>query len=158
MDTSANSRDGNPLLLQDGLPRFDLVEPEHVVPGIQTLLAELEQDFAAIESNASPSWDAVVVPLERLNDRLSLAWGTVGHLMGVRNSEPLRQAYEVIQPEVVTFSLRVGQSRPVYRALKARRAVRASFAHYDDLGTVRTFLAALGRIAGAAPGSPSFTS
>ena len=121
MDTSADSRDGNPLLLQDGLPRFDLVEPGHVVPGIRTLLAELEQDFAAIESNASPSWDAVVVPLERLNDRLSLAWGTVGHLMGVRNSEPLREAYEAIQPEVVTFSLRVGQSRPVYRALKELR-------------------------------------
>lgn len=41
-------------------------------------------------------------------------------------------------------------SLAVYRALRARRAVRASFAHYDDLNTVRIFLEALGRIAGPA--------
>jgi oligopeptidase A len=121
MDTSAPSRDANPLLLQGGLPRFDLVEPEHVVPGLRTLLAELEHDFAAIERHASASWQGVVEPLERMNDRLALAWGTAGHLMGVRNSEPLREAYEAIQPDVVTFSLRVGQSRSVYRALKELR-------------------------------------
>jgi oligopeptidase A len=63
----------------------------------------------------------VVEPLEHLNDRLGLAWGTVGHLMGVRNSDELRKAHEEVQPAVVTFSLRVGQSQPVYRALKELR-------------------------------------
>jgi len=115
----APSTDKNPLLLAGGLPRFDLIEPAHVVPGIRTLLAELEQEFAVAEANAASSWAAVVAPLESLNDRLSLAWGTVGHLMGVRNSDALREAYEAVQPEVVTFSLRIGQSQPVYRALKA---------------------------------------
>ena len=31
----------NPLLDAQGLPRFDVVRPEHVVPGIRALLAEL---------------------------------------------------------------------------------------------------------------------
>jgi oligopeptidase A len=121
MGNSTDTAAANPLLQFEGLPRFDLVRPEHVVPGITTLLAELEQEFARIEHNAAPSWHAVVEPLEHLNDRLGLAWGTVGHLMGVRNSDELRAAHEQVQPAVVTFSLRVGQSQPVYRALKELR-------------------------------------
>jgi oligopeptidase A len=121
MGNSTDTAATNPLLLSEGLPRFDLVESEHVVPGITTLLAELEQDFAGIEQSVAPTWHAVVEPLEHLNDRLGLAWGTVGHLMGVRNSDALRQAHEAVQPAVVTFSLRVGQSQPVYRALKELR-------------------------------------
>jgi len=111
----------NPLLVEGALPRFDLVRPEHVVPGIRTLLGELDGELVRIEQHAGPDWERVVAPLERLNDRLSLAWGTVGHLMGVKNSDALRTAHETVQPEVVTFSLRVGQSQPIYRALKELR-------------------------------------
>jgi len=111
----------NPLLETEGLPRFDRIRPEHVVPGMATLLAELEQDFERIEQHAAPTWHAIVEPLEHLNDRLGLAWGTVGHLMGVQNSDELRAAHEQVQPAVVTFSLRVGQSQPVYRALRELR-------------------------------------
>ena len=121
MENGTDPEANNPLLQDGGLPRFDLIRPEHVVPGVTRLLAELEQDFARIEQNAAPSWHAVVEPLEHLNDRLGLAWGTVGHLMGVRNSDELRKAHEEVQPAVVTFSLRVGQSQPVYRALKELR-------------------------------------
>jgi oligopeptidase A len=39
----------------------------------------------------------------------------------VRQQRAAGEAYEAIQPEVVTLSLRVGQSRPVYRALKELR-------------------------------------
>jgi oligopeptidase A len=111
----------NPLLAERGLPRFDEILPEHVVPGIRTLLRELEDELERIEAGVAPDWDRVVAPLEQLNDRLSFAWGTVGHLMGVRNSDALREAHEAVQPEVVTFSLRVGQSKPIYRALKELR-------------------------------------
>ena len=121
MENGTDPQADNPLLQDGGLPRFDLIRPEHVVPGISKLLADLEQEFARIERNAAPTWDAVVAPLEHLNDRLGLAWGTVGHLMGVRNSDELRAAHEQVQPAVVTFSLRVGQSQPVYRALKELR-------------------------------------
>ncbi|MEW6272939.1 MAG: M3 family metallopeptidase [Thermodesulfobacteriota bacterium] len=119
--TNQDHRVANPLLAERGLPRFDEIRAEHVVPGIRALLGDLERELAAIESGIAADWEHVVAPLERLSDRLSLAWGTVGHLMGVRNSDELRVAYETVQPEVVAFSLRVGQSRPIYRALKELR-------------------------------------
>ncbi len=112
----------NPLLASGGPPRFDLIRAEHVVGGMRALLAGLGADLDRLEATAAPAWDAVVEPLDRLTDRLSFAWGTVGHLMGVRSSEALRAAHRTVQPEVVAFSLRLGQSRPLYRALKALQA------------------------------------
>ena len=85
------------------------------------LLEELNADLDALEAQASPSWEGLVDPLERLGDRLSFSWGVVGHLMGVKNSDALRAAHEAAQPEVVRFSMRLGQSRPLYDAAVALR-------------------------------------
>ena len=114
--------DRNPLVAPGTLPRFDLIRPEHVVPGIRELLAELGDALTRAEAGVGPAWEQSIAPLEEITDRLSLGWGTVGHLMGVKNSEALRAAHETVQPEVVAFYMRLGQSRPLYRALKALRA------------------------------------
>ena len=111
----------NPLLDPVGLPSFSRVESAHVEPGIRALIAELSEALAELEKTAEPSWAGVVVPLEALGDRLSFAWGIVGHLMGVRNSDALRAAFEGVQPDVVRFALDQGQSQPIYRALQGLR-------------------------------------
>ncbi|MDG2335686.1 MAG: M3 family metallopeptidase [Myxococcota bacterium] len=112
----------NPLLSPTGLPRFSAIEPAHVEPAMRSLIAELRETLAELEAGLEPTWAGVVVPLESLGDRLGRAWGVVGHLMGVCNSDELRAAYEKVQPEVVRFALDQGQSRPVYSALKALRS------------------------------------
>ncbi len=114
--------DTNPLLDSRGLPRFDRIEPAHVEPGIRELLAELGALVERLEADVEPSWAGLVEPLERIQDRLSLGWGVVGHLMGVRNSDALRAAHEACQPEVVKLSIRLAQSVPVFRSLEALRA------------------------------------
>ena len=48
-----------------------------------------------LENTAEPTWEGVVEPLERLTDRLGVAWGTVSHLKAVRDSTELREAIEV---------------------------------------------------------------
>jgi oligopeptidase A len=112
----------NPLLHTTGLPRFDAIAPEHVEPGITRLLAELDAALTELERNVQPSWSGLVAPLERLQDRLNLAWGTVNHLLGVRNSAALRAAHEAVQPAVVAFGIRLGQSKPLYQAFLQLRA------------------------------------
>ena len=132
----------NPLLDPHAPPRFDLITPEHVVPAMRSLLADLGAALDRLEVSAAPAWDAVVEPITRMTDRLALAWGTVGHLMGVRNSDALRKAHETIQPEVVAFSIRLGQSKPIYRALKEIEAGGA-WAALD--GTQRRIITSLVR-------------
>ena len=115
------SIDVNPLLEFTELPPFDRIRPEHVEPAMRALLAALAAELEQAEASAAPTWDGVVAPIEELSERLGRVWGAVGHLMGVRNSEALRSAYERMQPEVVALSLRIGQSAPFYRALRELR-------------------------------------
>ena len=114
----------NPLLDQSGLPRFDRIRIEHVVPGMKALLGELEAELHAVEKSieeTDASWEALIEPLERIGDRLGYSWGIVGHLMGVQNSDELRAVQEEMQPAVVAFGLRQGQSRVIYDGLLAIR-------------------------------------
>jgi oligopeptidase A len=114
----------NPLLVGKGLPPFAAIQPEHVVPGMKQLLAELDEELTALEANVTPTWSGLVEPLDRLTDRLMWSWGIVGHLMGVKNSPELREAYETVQPDVVQFSNKLNQSQPLYQAFKALRDSR----------------------------------
>jgi oligopeptidase A len=116
------ANDSNPLLQPaTKLPAFDEILPEHVVPGIGALVKEVEGMLDALEREVRPDWDALVDPIERMQDRLGFGFGIVDHLMAVRNSPPLREAYDQVEPEVVKLLTRVGQSRPIYQGLIALR-------------------------------------
>ncbi|MFN6541229.1 MAG: M3 family metallopeptidase [Nostoc sp. EkiNYC01] len=112
----------NPLLQGTGLPPFAEIKPERVVPAFNQLLAELDQQLAALEANVEPTWEGLVEPLEKLTERLTWSWGAVNHLMGVKNSPELREAHETIQPQVIQFINKLGQSQPIYSAFKVLRA------------------------------------
>jgi oligopeptidase A len=109
----------NPLSIGQGLPPFDKIQPEHVVPAMTQLLAELETQLANLEAHVTPTWHGLVEPLTKIEERLTWSWGIVGHLMGVKNSPELRQAYETVQPQVVQFSTKLSQSKPIYEGFKA---------------------------------------
>jgi oligopeptidase A len=63
-------------------------------------------------------YSRVIEGLEKIQFPLSYSWGVVGHLMGVKNSEELRKAHDEIQPSVVEVQQKLGQSQPVFQALK----------------------------------------
>ncbi|BAY08791.1 M3 family metallopeptidase [Calothrix sp. NIES-2098] len=112
----------NPLLQGAGLPPFTEIKPEQVVPAFKQLLTELDAELATLETNVQPTWSGLVEPLDKLTERLIWSWGIVNHLMGVKNSPELREAYEAVQPEVVQFLTKLGQSQPLYNAFKALRS------------------------------------
>jgi len=116
----------NPLLERGPLPRFDAILPEHVEPAVRAMLSDQARALAELEAQLSsserePSWQSVVVPLERIHDAFGWVWGAVGHLMGVKNSDALRAAHEAVQPEVVEFGLSLAQSPVLFRALEQIR-------------------------------------
>ena len=115
----------NPLWAAGSLPRFDLFEAGHVVPGIRGLLVELSADLdrleAGLAASRAPSWETLVLPLERMNERLAYAWGFVSHMLAVRNGEALRAAHAEVQGEVIAFGLRQAQSRAIYDGLERLR-------------------------------------
>jgi oligopeptidase A len=111
----------NPLLCAEGLPKFDQIKPEHVVPAVKKLLADAEQALSALEESIEPTWDACFAKLEEIDRPFEYAWGPVSHLFGVKNSPELREAYESVLDDVVQLGLRASQSRPIYEACVAIR-------------------------------------
>ncbi|MEM6447516.1 MAG: M3 family metallopeptidase, partial [Cyanobacteria bacterium P01_D01_bin.123] len=111
----------NPLLVGRGLPPFDEIQPAHVVPAMTQLLETLQTELKSLENAVKPTWSELVEPLQQLTERLRWSWGIVGHLMGVKNSPELREAYETVQPQVVQFATQLNQSKPLYLAFKALR-------------------------------------
>ena len=110
----------NPLLEPSPLPRFDRIEPRHVVPAVETLLSDATAALEAIEADP-PAGYALVEALDTLGEPFEHVWGPISHLHGVKNSPELREAYQTVLPRVVQFGLRLKQSRPIYEALKALR-------------------------------------
>lgn len=111
----------NPLLIGQGLPPFGEIQAVHVEPAVTTILTELETAVSDLEANIIPTWADFIEPLTLLEERLSWTWGAIGHLLSVKNSPELREAYEKMQPAVVQFINRWSQSRPIYEGYKAIR-------------------------------------
>lgn len=110
----------NPLLADSGLPRFADIRPEHIEPAIDRILADYQMGIdAMLASTTARDFDNTVLPGERLGERLSRAWSPVGHLHGVKDSEPLRKAYAAAQEKIVAFSTELGQNRALYAAIAA---------------------------------------
>ena len=111
----------NPLLTDDGLPRFDAIRPEHVVPAVRELLSRSEARLEELERSITPTWSGTIAALDEIERPFERIWGPVTHLFGVKNSDDLRNAYEEVLSEMVSFGLRISQSEPIYKSLKALR-------------------------------------
>ena len=109
--------EANPLLSMQGLPQFDQIRAEHVVPAVGQVLSTAREKLERLEKNLSATWTGVLEPLEEIGHPLEYAWGPVSHLFGVKNSPELREAYEAVLSEIVSFGLRVKQSEPIFKAL-----------------------------------------
>ena len=111
----------NALLATDGLPQFEAIAPANVEPAMRGLLSRLESNFADFESGLKPgaSYAEIMEAMEKIEDPVEYAWGVVGHLMGVKNSDELRAAHAAMQPDVVTTTTKLSQSTAVYAALEA---------------------------------------
>ncbi|BAQ63480.1 M3 family metallopeptidase [Geminocystis sp. NIES-3709] len=104
----------NPLLIGEGLPPFNDIKSDHIVPAIEQLLTELDAELSHLEAHFQPTWKGLVVPLNHIEERLRWSWGIIGHLMGVKNSPELRTAYETVQPQLVQFANKLSQSKALY--------------------------------------------
>lgn len=112
----------NPLLDFSGLPRFDRVTPADVQPAINQLL---EQSRKLVEQltidDVKATWDDFAVPLTDNIERLSRAWGIVGHLHSVNDIPEWREAYNGMLPEVSRFFAELGQNLKLFARYKAIR-------------------------------------
>lgn len=114
--------DINPLLDFSGLPRFDAILPTHVQQAITELLAENRALVNRLADDPIPAtWNTFAAPLADGIERLSRAWGIVGHLHSVNDISEWREAYNQMLPEVSRFYAELGQNLKLFAKYKAIR-------------------------------------
>jgi oligopeptidase A len=124
----------NPLLDFTGLPRFAQIKPVHVAPAIDQLLTENRALIARLLADGTqPTWDNFVVPMEDANERVSRAWGPVGHLNAVMNSPELREVYNATLPKITQYYAELGQNLALFDKFKALR----NSPEFDTLSAAR---------------------
>lgn len=112
----------NPLLADDALPRFSALRPEHVEPAVDAVLADNRAAIEALLAGGGPwTWETLVAPLERLEDRLERVWSPVSHLNAVVNSEDLRAAHNACLPKLSAYHTELGQNTALFEAMQALR-------------------------------------
>lgn len=108
----------NPLLQATGLPAFAHIRPEHVEPAvletIESSRAELEQ-LIETASQSAPDFEALILPLEALGDRLHRVWAPVRHLQSVANAPELRAAYDACLPALSRYATELGHNQRLYQ-------------------------------------------
>jgi oligopeptidase A len=84
------------------------------------LLAENRALIARLlDDTAQPTWVGFVLPMEDANERLSRAWGPVGHLNAVMNSPELREVYNATLPKITQYYAELGQNQALFDKFKA---------------------------------------
>ena len=112
----------NPLLDFSDLPRFDLVQPEHVKPAIESLLTAGRELIARLTDDQTPAtWPDFAGALAVGLEPFGRAWGIVGHLHSVNDVPPWREAYNEMLPEVSRFYAELGQNLKLFEKYKALR-------------------------------------
>ena len=122
----------NPLLDFSGLPRYGDIEPAHVAPAIDRLLADA-RDAVKRAERAAPAWESFVEPLDDANERLARSWGQVAHLHAVLDSPDLRAAYNKSLPDVTQYWTGLGQNLALFGKYRALR----DSGIYSTLGPAR---------------------
>jgi len=113
----------NPLLTMQGLPPFSQIQPEHIEPTIDQLLAEARAEVAALlQANEHYTWDNLAQPLEELEERIGRIWSPVSHLHSVMNADALHQAYSACLPKLSAYSTEMGQNEQLCAAFKQLQA------------------------------------
>ena len=110
----------NPLLDFAGLPRFDAIQPTDVQPAISQLLTEARAEIERLlKPDVPATWADFAEPLQDNLERLSRAWGIVGHLHSVNDIPPWREAYNAMLPEVTRFYAELGQNLELFKRYQA---------------------------------------
>ena len=144
----------NPLLQDDGLPRFDEIRPEHVAPAVDELLRQSDAALELAVGEAMPvDYDAMSAVLDVATERLGRVWSAVSHLNAVADTPELRAAYAAQLPAITDFRTRLSSDERLfarYRTLHGQStdmpaARRQALAH-----AVRDFVLSGAELQGAA--------
>ena len=111
--------DENPLLSYEYEVPFDRIQPAHVEPAVDKLLAQARESLAKVRDLTDPrSYENTLGALDAATEELEHVMAVVAHLEAVATTPELRAAYNAVQPKVSEFYAGIPLDEGLYRALR----------------------------------------
>ena len=105
----------NPLLDFSGFPRFQEIQTAHIESALDSILKQNRRQIEELLTAATvPDWSNFIMPMEEINDRLERMWTVVSHLHSVKDSEQLRQVYQLCLPKLSAYVTELGQNERLF--------------------------------------------
>ncbi|WP_300521843.1 oligopeptidase A [Alcanivorax sp.] len=111
----------NPLIDYPELPPFSKIQPEHVLPAVEQLVADGRARIQQVLAEGKFDYAHLVQALDEEDDRLGKAFGPAGHLNAVAQNEALRNAYNSCLPLLSEYGTEVGQNAQLCAAYQTLR-------------------------------------
>ncbi|MBU86267.1 oligopeptidase A [Alcanivorax sp.] len=111
----------NPLIDYPELPPFSKIQPEHVLPAVEQLVADGRARIQQVLAEGNFDYAHLVQALDGEDDRLGKAFGPAGHLNAVAQNEALRNAYNSCLPLLSEYGTEVGQNAQLCAAYQTLR-------------------------------------
>jgi oligopeptidase A len=70
----------NPLLIGHGLPPFDQIKADQIIPAMTQILEEAQTELNTLETDFIPTWEGLVEPLTNLEEKINWTWSIICHL------------------------------------------------------------------------------
>ena len=115
-------------------PNWGEFTPQKAAADLPRQLAAAEKRVAEIERSNPTDFEGLVWALNDATRELHLTWGMLSHMTGVMNSDEWRKVEEEMQPKMVEFGLRMGQSKAIYEAAKKMLKTYCGGAEPSDAG------------------------
>ena len=108
----------NPFLSAGVFPDFANITPEAAREALPVLIKSTSESIDRLEKDAPAEWDGLIRAMDDATRPLWHAWGLIAHMTSVMNSDAWRKVEEDFQGDIVSLSLRIGQSRRFYELEK----------------------------------------
>ncbi|RJG42678.1 oligopeptidase A [Motilimonas pumila] len=110
----------NPLLTETALAPFSQIQPAHIQPAIEQLIADSKALIAEVLAKQTTyTWQNFVQPLDDMGDKLSQAWQPVSHMNAVVSNDELRAAHDACLPLLSEYGTFVGQHEGLFQAYQS---------------------------------------
>jgi len=111
----------NPLLKPHDIPLFSEINPAHIQPALESIIAENQQAIELLVKIENPGWSTFIHPFEELDERLSKMWDTVSHLNSVIDDEEFRDNYRSCLPIISDYATSLAQNEDIYKQFQSVR-------------------------------------